>query len=174
VLTGSGLAHFKLTPSDHVLIAIGAVLAAAALLMLVPRTRGVVVHNVWPRVRNVWPRVLEAISNPMRLALGGSANLLLTASFVVALVASILAVGGHPPVLATTIVFLGGNVVGSAAPTPGGVGAVEAALTAGLSAIGIPVHIGIPAVLIFRLVTYWLPIPLGWIAFVLLQRRRIL
>jgi uncharacterized membrane protein YbhN (UPF0104 family) len=174
VLTGSGVTRFKLKPSADVLVAIGALVALAAAVLLVPRSRALVVRNVWPRVRNVWPRLLEAVSSPVRLALGGGANLLLTVCYVVAFVAAIRAVGGHPPILAATVVFLAGNVVGSAAPTPGGVGAVEAALSAGLSAIGIPVHVGIPAVLIFRLVTYWLPIPLGWISFMLLQRRGIL
>lgn len=174
ILTGSGVSRFKLTPSADVLMAIGAVVALVAVLLLIPQSRSLVVRNVWPRVRNIWPRLLEAISHPGRLAIGGAANLVLTASSVVALIASIRAVGGHPPLLATAVVFLAGNAVGSAAPTPGGVGAVEAALSAGLSAIGIPVHEGIPAVLIFRLVTYWLPIPLGWVSYAVLQRRGVL
>jgi uncharacterized membrane protein YbhN (UPF0104 family) len=174
VLTGSGVTRFTLKPSADVLLAIGGVVILAAIAVLIPRTRAALMRNVWPRVRNVWPRVLEVISSPSRLALGGGANLLLTASYVAAFVAAIRAVGGHPQILATTVVFLAANAVGSAAPTPGGVGAVEAALSAGLSAIGIPVHVGIPAVLIFRLVTYWLPIPLGWIAYLALRRRGIL
>jgi uncharacterized membrane protein YbhN (UPF0104 family)/tRNA A-37 threonylcarbamoyl transferase component Bud32 len=174
VLTGSGVSRFKLKPSADVLMAIGAVVAVAATLLLIPRTRSLFVRNVWPRVSNVWPRLWEALTDPSRLALGGGANLLLTASYVVAFDAAIRAVGGHPPILATTVVFLAGNAVGSAAPTPGGVGAVEAALSAGLSAIGIPVHEGIPAVLVFRLVTYWLPIPLGWVAYLALERRGVL
>jgi uncharacterized membrane protein YbhN (UPF0104 family) len=174
VLTGSGVSRFKLTPSRDLLVLIGAIAGVVALLLAVPATRRIIARNVWPRVRNIWPSIVEAVSNPLRLAAGGGANLLLTASFVVALLASIKAVGGDPPILATTVVFLAANAVGSAAPTPGGVGAVEAALTAGLTAIGIPVHVAIPAVLVFRLVTYWVPIPLGWVSYLLLSRRGIL
>jgi glycosyltransferase 2 family protein len=47
-------------------------------------------------------------------------------------------------------------------------------LAAGLTAIGIPAHEAIPAVLVFRLATFWLPIPVGWVAYVVLQRRNIL
>jgi len=47
---------------------------------------------------------------------------------------------------------------------PGGIGGVEAVLAAGLTAIGIPAHEAIPAVLLFRVATFWLPIPAGWIA----------
>jgi glycosyltransferase 2 family protein len=78
---------------------------------------------------------------------------------------------GYP---AGRVVYLAGNAVGSAAPTPGGIGGVEAVLAAGLTAIGIPAHEAIPAVLLFRVATFWLPIPAGWIAYLLLQRRGVL
>ena len=42
---------------------------------------------------------------------------------------------------------------------------------AGLSAAGVPVAAGVAAVLVFRGATFWLPAPLGWLAFVALQRR---
>jgi uncharacterized membrane protein YbhN (UPF0104 family) len=70
-----------------------------------------------------------------------------------------------------TRAMLAGNAVGSATPTPGGIGGVEAVMSAGLTAIGIPAHQAIPAVLIFRLATFWLPIPAGWVSYLVLQRR---
>jgi uncharacterized protein (TIRG00374 family) len=114
--------------------------------------------------------LVESISQPMRLVWGVGANLLLTFSYLVAFLAALLALGAHPAILPAAVVYLAGNTVGSAAPTPGGLGAVEAVLTAGLSAIGIPAHEAIPAVLIFRVATFWLPIPAGWISFLVLQR----
>ena len=53
---------------------------------------------------------------------------------------------------------------------PGGLGAVEAVLAGGLTAVGIPAAQAIPAVLIFRLATFWLPIPVGWVSYLVLQR----
>jgi uncharacterized protein (TIRG00374 family) len=174
VLTGSGVSNLKLAPSGAVLIALGALVTLIAALLIVPRTRALVTRNVWPRLRTVWPRLVQALSSPVRLALGAGANLFLSASYVLAFVAALRAVGAHPAILPAAAVFLAGNTVGSAAPTPGGVGAVEAVLAAGLSAIGIPVHEAIPAVLIFRLATFWLPIPAGWVSYSILQRRGIL
>jgi uncharacterized membrane protein YbhN (UPF0104 family) len=43
-------------------------------------------------------------------------------------------------------------------------------MTAGLTAIGIPAHDALPGVLVFRVATFWLPIPAGWAAFHYLQR----
>ena len=71
-------------------------------------------------------------------------------------------------------VVLAGTALGSAAPTPGGAVAVEAALTAGLVAAGVPVALALPAVLVHRAVTLWLRVPPGLLALVLLQRRGVL
>ncbi|MFZ0324067.1 MAG: lysylphosphatidylglycerol synthase domain-containing protein, partial [Actinomycetes bacterium] len=58
----------------------------------------------------------------------------------------------------------------SAAPTPGGVGAVEAALIGGLSAAGLPAAIAVASVFLYRLVTFWIPVLPGWGSFVWLER----
>ena len=69
-------------------------------------------------------------------------------------------------------VYLTGSALGSIIPTPGGLGAVEAALTAGLTAAGVPGAVAVSAVLLFRLLTFWLPVPLGWVALNYLERRQ--
>jgi len=64
------------------------------------------------------------------------------------------------PIAKIGLVYLTGSAIGSIIPTPGGFGAVEAGLTAGLTAAGVPVAVS--AVLLFRLLTFWLTIPFGW------------
>jgi uncharacterized membrane protein YbhN (UPF0104 family)/tRNA A-37 threonylcarbamoyl transferase component Bud32 len=174
LLTGSGLSRFKIAPGTDVLIGLAAIVAVIIILVAVPQTRARLAEIVWPRLRSVGPRLLDAIAHPLRLALSAGANLLLTAAYLVAFIAALRAVGVHPAILPAAIVYLAGNAVGSAAPTPGGIGGVEAVLAAGLTAIGVPAHDAIPAVLLFRVATFWLPIPAGWVAYVLLQRRGIL
>jgi glycosyltransferase 2 family protein len=174
LLTGSGINHLKIAPSGDVLIALGAVSLIVGLLFVVPRTRAKITHQLWPRLHNIWPRLLEAISQPLRLAAGIGANLVLTLGYLIAFVAALRAFGAHPALLPTAAVYLAGNAVGSAAPTPGGLGAIEAVLSAGLTAIGITAHQAIPAVLVFRLATFWLPIPAGWVSYVWLQRKAVL
>ena len=44
----------------------------------------------------------------------------------------------------------------------GGVGAVEAALIGGLAAFGIPAAVSVPSVLLYRVLTCWLPVFVGW------------
>jgi uncharacterized membrane protein YbhN (UPF0104 family) len=60
--------------------------------------------------------------------------------------------------------YLTANTVAAAAPTPGGVGAIEAALVAVLTGAGVDATIALSTVLVFRLVTFWLPVPPSWLA----------
>jgi uncharacterized membrane protein YbhN (UPF0104 family) len=175
LLAGTGAGSLKIVPSPRLLGVFGGLLLLViALVTLVPWTKRLFWDRVWPRVRGAWPQLLEMLSRPLRLVQGIGGNLLLTASYALALVASLIAVGAHPPIIATAAVFMAGNTVGAAAPTPGGLGAVEAVLVAGLTAVGIPAHDAIAGVLLFRLATFWLPILPGWVLFLLLQRRGVL
>jgi len=174
LLTGSGLSRFKIAPGTDVLIGVAVIAAIIIILVSVPQTRARLTEIVWPRLRSVGPRLADAISHPLRLGISAGANLVLTAAYLVAFIAALRAVGAHPALLPAALVYLAGNAVGSAAPTPGGIGGVEAVLAAGLTAIGIPAHEAIPAVLLFRVATFWLPIPAGWVAYVLLRRRGVL
>jgi uncharacterized membrane protein YbhN (UPF0104 family) len=174
LLTGSGLSKFHIAPGSDLLIGLAAIAAVIIIVLAVPQTRGKLATAVWPRLRSIGPRLLDAVSHPLRLALSSAANLVLTFSYLVAFIAALHAVGAHPAILPAAVVYLAGNAVGAAAPTPGGIGGVEAVLAAGLTAIGIPAHEAIPAVLLFRIATFWLPIPAGWVSYVLLQRRGIL
>lgn len=83
---------------------------------------------------------------------------------------SLLAFGYHADVFQTMFLFLLANAIGSAAPTPGGLGAVETALTIAFTGIGVPSTIAVPATLLFRVCTYWLRIPLGAIYMKYMER----
>ena len=54
---------------------------------------------------------------------------------------------------------------------PGGLGATEAALVAGLAVVGVSEDEAIPGVLLFRLATFWVPILPGWLSMLYLQHR---
>ncbi|MGO9912544.1 MAG: lysylphosphatidylglycerol synthase domain-containing protein [Acidimicrobiales bacterium] len=175
LLTGTGVGSLKIVPGPRLLGVLGGLVVIGVLLItVVPWTKRPFWDRVWPRIRGAWPQLLEVMSQPMRLVEGVGGNLLLTASYALALIAALHAVGAHPPIIATAAVFMAGNTVGAAAPTPGGLGAVEAVMFAGLTAIGIPAHQAVPGVLLFRVATFWLPIVPGWVTWLLLQRREIL
>ncbi|MDX6739321.1 lysylphosphatidylglycerol synthase transmembrane domain-containing protein [Actinocorallia sp. A-T 12471] len=83
----------------------------------------------------------------------------------VAFALSVLAVPGTETDPAQLGVLVGayfvGSAVGSAVPVPGGVGTSEAAFTGTLILLGIAALPALQAVLVFRLITYWAPVPVG-------------
>jgi glycosyltransferase 2 family protein len=169
----SGAGAFDFLPSgETVLIGLAAILALSGLLFLLPAGRGVLRKRVMPILRRSGQGIVAVTRRPFKLAelFGGSA--FLTLSYIAALVFSVHAFGATGVSVASIgVVFLVGSAISSAAPTPGGIGAVEAALIAGLTAVGIERDVAVPAVFLYRITTFWLPILPGWIAFALLQRR---
>jgi len=127
-----------------------------------------------PTLEQVLPRLLDVAQNPRKVAAGLGGALALTVAYVLCLAACVRALGGALPITSVAVVYLTGSALGSAAPTPGGLGAVEVALSAGLTAAGLPNATAISSVLLFRLLTFWLPVPFGWAAFNFLQRRQAL
>ena len=170
LITGSGVSPVTFVPRADVLLAVAGLVALAVLLGLVPRTRRLLLRTVLPQIRALIPKLLGALSEPARLAASSGSSLLLNFGYITAFIASLIAVGAHPPVLATAVVYIFAGFVGSATPTPGGLGGVEAALVAGLAGIGIHAAHAVPAVIVFRFATFWLPIPFGWLSYHGLQR----
>ena len=124
-----------------------------------------------PPLREATPRLLALVTNPAKLAEGVFGALLLNACYIGALWFAVHAFAGDVRLSQVAVVYLAGAVIGSAAPTPGGLGAVEVALSTGLAAAGMASSAAISAVLLFRLATFWLPVPIGWLAFHWLQHR---
>ena len=95
--------------------------------------------------------------------LGGSAAVTLT--HALALASCLAAFHAHLPLASTAAAYLVAAAVAAASPTPGGLVAMEAALVVGLTAAGAPAGPAVAGVLAFRLLTFWLPILPGWLAY---------
>ena len=76
-----------------------------------------------------------------------------------------------PGLIVIGAVYLAAAALAAAAPTPGGLGAIEAALVAGLTGVGMQPGPAVSAVLLYRLATYWLPVLPGWLCWRSLQHR---
>ena len=102
----------------------------------------------------------------------GSAGV--TAGYALGLVAAVQALGGGVGAGQIVAVYLCGAALAAASPTQGGLGALEAALVAGLTRFGMATGPAVSAVLVYRLVTYWLPVLPGAILYRGLRRRKVL
>ncbi len=169
-LTGAVHIH-SLQPPTWAYPVLAALLILVLITIAIPPGRRLLRARLTPVLGQVLPRLLDLAQNPRKLAEGFGGALLVTVLYAACLAACVRALGGSVPIVGVAVVYLTGSAIAAAAPTPGGLGAIEVALSAGLTAAGLPGATALAAVLLFRLLTFWLPVPVGWIAFNYLDRR---
>ncbi len=155
------LSHF--VPTATVLYLIGGVtLGVVGTFLFVPQLRRWLATDVRPKLKEVATDLVEVAREPKRMGLIIIGCTGTTLGAALGLWTSVEAFGGGASFVAVTVVTMIGGTLASAAPTPGGVGAVEAALIGGLAAFGVPAAVGVPSVLLYRVLTCWLPVFAGW------------
>ncbi len=87
------------------------------------------------------------------------------------LLAALAAVGAHPRPSLVLLAFCAAQVLAQIPITPGGLGFVEAGLTAMLVLAGVGTGRAVLATLAYRLFAYWLQLPAGVVGFALHKRR---
>lgn len=140
----------------------GLALGLIGTFLLVPKLRRWLATAVRPRLQEMVGHLGELAREPRRLAIIVAGCAATTLGNAFALWAAIEAFGGDTSFITVTVVTMVGGTLASAAPTPGGVGAVEAALIGGLAAFGMAAAVAVPAVLLYRVLTIWLPVFAGW------------
>jgi uncharacterized membrane protein YbhN (UPF0104 family) len=109
-------------------------------------------------------------TRPSSVAAALVLQIFLTLSNVTAFWLCVLAVHASLSFVAALIVFTIGFGIGGATPTPGGIGGVEAGLVGGLVAYHMSSSIALAAVLLYRLISYWLPLIISGAAFAYAMR----
>ena len=162
---------FKLPSSSKILLILAVILAVIGIILASRPGRRWARKTLVPGLRSAAVSLRRVAKSPVKLGLlfGGSA--LITLAYIAALVASLEAFTTAPSLVLVGAVYLGAAALAAAAPTPGGLGAIETALIAGLTGVGVAAGPAVSAVLLYRLATYWLPVLPGWLSFRFLQRR---
>ncbi len=160
-IAGSGTSS-SIRPPTWAYFVLAGLVVLAGVVLAIPAGRRLVRARLSPTFAQVLPRLLEIAQHPRKLAEGIGGALLLSLTYILCLAACVAAFGRSVPFAKIGFVYLTGSAIGSIFPTPGGLGAVEAALTAGLTAAGLPGAVAVSAVLLFRVLTFWLPVPFGW------------
>jgi uncharacterized protein (TIRG00374 family) len=88
-----------------------------------------------------------------------------------ALLASLAAVGAQPNPGLVLLAYAAGAVLAMIPITPGGLGFVEAGLTGVLALAGVSAGDAVLAVLSYRLVSFWIPLPSGLVSYAVFRRR---
>ena len=171
-ITGRSHAANALKPHRWEYIALGVAAGIVLLVLAFPAGRKQVFSRLGSIAGQVIPRLLDVAQRRAKLVEGIGGALLVSVAYILCLAASVRAMGvSYVPIASIAVVYLTGNAVGSIVPIPGGVGAIETAMSLGLTAAGLPGGTAIAAVVLFRTVSFWLPAPAGWAAFNYLQRK---
>jgi uncharacterized protein (TIRG00374 family) len=161
---------FSLPQVDHVVIFVVVVAVLAGVVWLTPFGRRVVARRIDTTLKSVWTTLRKLATQPGRFVTLFGTTLAGKVAVIVAFIASCQALDVNIGFPKLALLYLTASTVAAAAPSPGGVGAVEAALTAALTGAGAPPAQALSAVFLFRLATYWLPVPFGYLSLHRLQR----
>ena len=141
-------------PDRRLLIAIGLALVLSAVLILaVPRIRARVLPGVRESLRGLWS-VARVRRKRLEVFGGAAATEVL---YALALGATCLAYGVHLDLGQVIFVNTSAAVLSALVPVPGGIGAAEAALSAGLIAMGVDESTAFAVAITQRLCTFYLP-----------------
>jgi uncharacterized membrane protein YbhN (UPF0104 family)/tRNA A-37 threonylcarbamoyl transferase component Bud32 len=153
-------------PDRRLLLAIAvALLLTAVLVLALPKVRARVVPDVRDAVLGLWN--VARVRRKRLEVFGGSAAAELL--YAISLGATCLAYGVHLNVAQLVFVNTSASVLSSVVPVPGGIGAAEAALSAGLISIGVNETTAFAVAITQRLCTFYLPpiwgyLSLRWLA----------
>ena len=170
--SGRGLAHaFKLPSGSKLLLILAVIVAVVGIVLATRPGRRFAAGKLIPGLKSAAASLRQVAQRPGKMFMLFGGSVLITLGYIGALAASIQAFGGGPGVILVGAVYLGAAAIAAAAPSPGGLGAIEAALVAGLIGVGLQAGPAVSAVLLYRLATYWLPVAPGWLSWRALLRR---
>jgi glycosyltransferase 2 family protein len=115
--------------------------------------------------KGLWTDLKTYKQQPIKVTWGVLFNGLGTLTGIATLYICCHAVGLKVNFAQTVLAYTLGNIVGSLVPTPGGLGGVEAGLYSGLIFFGYEADSSLVAVLLYRLISYWIPIIPGYVMY---------
>src|SRR5262249_47156023 len=128
---------FKLPSSSKALLVVPIVLAIVGAVMVTRWGRRKLVAPLMRSIRSAMHNLRKLSRGPFKLALLFGGSTVVTLAYIWALDVSLIAIGVHISMAKVGAVYLAAGAVASAAPTPGNLGAIEAALVAGLTGVGV-------------------------------------
>ncbi len=148
------------------ILALVLLVLAAVVIRFVPKARRFVVDRTAEGRES-----LRVLRSPRKLARIGFGSLLWNVVAALVLACALQAFGHSATfaelILINTLVALFSGLM----PVPGNVGVYEAALTAGLIALGIPQAAAMSTAIVYRLATYAVPAVYGYVSLSLMRRR---
>jgi uncharacterized protein (TIRG00374 family) len=147
--------------NSRIVLIVGSILITVTIALCIPKFRKNIINQVRSITKNFLSSFVEVVRSPKSVIIGYFGVLVMIFANILAFWAALASFGQFPGLLSAAIIFLLGNSAGSLVPTPGGLGAIETALTLGQIAIGVPGTVALGVTLLFRMCSFWFRAPLG-------------
>ena len=168
LLFGIGGVEFEIDIDEDSVQRLAAIVGVVVVVAIVG---GILVFALVPKVREKvrtsvkqLRSALRVVRSPRRLLRLFGGNAMAELTFAAVLGFSLLAYGESASIISLLVINVAVALLAGVMPVPGGVGVSEAALTAGLIAIGIPDATAFAAAITTRLCTFYLPPIWGYVA----------
>lgn len=159
----------KLKPSQLIILSA----AILATLFMILRTR-----KLKRRVAKSYQELVDAfrdiLSNPLSGFMALLANTGITIVHVACLALCVISVGYSLPLAIIALVFMATISAISVSPTPNGLGVSELAMSLALQSFGLLPEDALAATLFYRIITFWLPIIPGFLAYKFARTKKII
>ena len=120
------------------------------------------IHKAWKDIRT---NMASYKTRPKSVLVAMIFNGLGTSANIITLVLAAKAVGVDVSFANALLAYTFGNIASALVPTPGGIGSAEAGIYSGLVLVGIDGTDAMTVTLLYRLITYWIPILPGYYFF---------
>jgi uncharacterized membrane protein YbhN (UPF0104 family) len=162
-------AHFSLPkPSFWLLAGLGLLILLIALVAMRQK-------NLRKRVRTSliegWEYIRGVMQRPVKSGAALLSSCCLTSLHATALFLVVHAAHAHVTWPVALLAITVGAFTGAAIPTPGGIGGAEAGIAGLLAAFSLPASTAVATALLYRGLTYWIPLLPGYLALRIAEKR---
>lgn len=164
----------KTLPDKNIFIAMGVIGAVIAAAFLIPQVRTWFTVTALPKIKIFGKQLLQLFSKPSVLLISALGSVLQNVTLAMSFWFALYAFGYDMNFITMLFFFLFANTIGSAAPTPGGLGAVETLMSLTFINLGVPPTVAVSATLLYRLFSYWGRMILGGIYMKWMERKNLL
>jgi uncharacterized membrane protein YbhN (UPF0104 family) len=159
--------------SQQVFIALGIITAIIVLIQWLMHARST--KKEVNKAAKQWKKVfLNFVSHPTRVVSVFLIGIIIALIHTFMLDLSGFALGVNIGIIDALIALSFGVIVGSIFPTPGGIGGVEAGITAALIVLGYDAALSASVAVLFRVATYWQPLIPGTLAYLYLREKKLI
>lgn len=171
-ITGGRIDNMFEIGSVLIVVALCAVLIC--IIMAIAPLRAYFTKRITPLLSGFLESLRIILRNPKALLIGFIGCIMQELGYCLALYFSLLAFGVNLSFVTVIFVFLVANAAGSSVPTPGGLGVYETAITLALGVAGVTPGVALSATLLYRIITFWLRAPLGFVIQKVLEKKQII